>query len=851
MQLERVGPYRIERLLGSGGMGTVYEAWDERLQRSVAIKCIHVAKELSPDRRERLLREARSAAALTHRRIAQVYDVVEHEGRDYIVMELVQGTSLATRIATGQLPVADALDIGRQIAEGLEAAHERGIVHRDLKADNVLIDGRGQVKILDFGLAKSTDPERREESLTEEGVVMGTSRAMSPEQASGRPVDTRSDLFSLGSLLYEMLTGTHPFQGSSPLETMHRVVRHHPAPVRKLRPEIPVEVELLVESLLEKDPRRRPESTRDIARALAGLASAHGTMTLDAASVSRVTSRARRLRLLRRSKWAAVAAVVLALATSAGAWWWLQRPRPPLVVAVPKVEILADSPSEDVQLLADAVRIALLNGVAVTEGLLAVDPSTVDGIQGPPAAIAKAVAAQEVLVGTLTPHDLTSSLELRRVHGANGALVRTMSLNVPTESLELATDGATAALSSLYPGRRPETGAVLSHADRPQDLRRFLEIQRTLDELPPGTDRAALLDELDAIRISSPHLLDVYVEEVSLARYLFRTRRDERFLDRARLAVDAGRRIAPRDLRILEASFQLASATYDLAGESEAIEALKRLAPADPTVLEIEARLAKSENRTEDARNLYQAEIRLRPSWQAHVSFGQFELGQGNMKAGVDLLKRALELAPDNQMALGVLGEALAVENPEQAVPLLKRVAELTGRSRYFTNLGLAYMLLGRNDEAAAVLETALEKNPKSTGTMMNLADAYQLLGRHDDARGLYQQILEEVGSDAHAGQAQLLDAAYCQAQLGDSRQAVATLDRALAAPAETRALAELHYQASLVLCLAGELNSSLLHAQKAVSAGLNPIWFRFAWFDPLRKEPTFQELLSSRQPAI
>ena len=201
-------------------------------------------------------------------------------------------------------------------------------------------------------------------------------------------------------------------------------------------------------------------------------------------------------------------------------------------------------------------------------------------------------------------------------------------------------------------------------------------------------------------------------------------------------------------------------------------------------------------------------------------------------------------------MALGVLGEALVVENPELAAPLLKRVAELTGRSRYFANLGLAYMLLGRNDEAAAVLETAFEKNPKSTGAMMNLADAYQLVGRQSEARKLYQQILAQVGTDVHAGQAQLLRAAYCEAQLGDARQAVATLDRALAAPPETKALAELHYQASIVLCLAGELNSSLLQAEKAVAAGLSPIWFRFPWFDPLRENPEFAQLVDQRAPS-
>jgi len=776
--------------------------------------------------------------------------VVEHEGRDYIVMELVRGTSLATRIAAGPLEVSEALEIARQIADGLEAAHECGIVHRDLKADNVLIDARGQVKILDFGLAKSTDPERREESLTEEGVVMGTSRAMSPEQASGRPVDTRSDLFSLGSLLYEMLTGTHPFQGSSPLETMQRVVRHHPAPIRKLRPEIPVEAELLVENLLEKDPRKRPESTADVARALAGLAAAHGTMTLDSVSVSRVTSRARRQRLLRRGRWAAAAAVAFAIAAVAVVWWWLQRPRPPLVVAVPKVEIVGEHPSEESRLLADAIRITLLNDVAGTRGLLAVDPHEIDAVRGSPLEIARAVAADEVVAVTASGSGLTTHLELRRLRGADASLIKTVTLDLPTDSLGLAVDTVAAQFGSLFPEHRLDPDVVLSHADHPEDLRRFLEAQHMLDTNPPGIDKDAILSELQSVRTASPELLDCYTAEVSCARSLYRTTRDPRYLEQATNTVAAGLRVAPNDARILKASFQLAAATDDVDGERRAIEALEKVAPGDPALLAEQAKLAEAEGRFDDAERYLLARTQLRPSWQAFVVYGQFEMRRGDMAAAERLLNRALEIDPDNTFALSSLAEPLTYQDPERAIPLLERLVKLTHDARNLTNLGMANMLVGHYREALTSLEKARDLQPSNTQAVLNLADIHDLLDEPGQARTLYREVLDTLARDHHPRRDELLQKAYCLAQLGEARDAVAVLDQAMSMTTGNDPESELHFQAALVLALVGEPHSAVLHAQKAVAAGLDPIWFRFPWFDPLRGDPGFQALFTRSQPS-
>ncbi|HTR97875.1 MAG TPA: serine/threonine-protein kinase, partial [Candidatus Acidoferrales bacterium] len=215
-----IAHYRVEAKLGQGGMGVVYRARDARLGRDVALKVLPASVAADGERRARLLREARSAAAVNHPNIAAVYDVGESEGRVYLAMELVEGATLRERLAAGALPAQQAVRIARGIAAGLARAHEKGIVHRDLKPENVMIGRDGAVKILDFGLAKLRAPDSTDSALakqdtqTLEGRVMGTPGYMSPEQAAGRPVDQSTDVYALGAVLHEMLTGGLPGMGS-------------------------------------------------------------------------------------------------------------------------------------------------------------------------------------------------------------------------------------------------------------------------------------------------------------------------------------------------------------------------------------------------------------------------------------------------------------------------------------------------------------------------------------------------------------------------------------------------------------------------------------------------------------
>ena len=258
MQLERsnsvetIGPYRILRRLGAGGMGEVFLAYDDRLDRRVAIKRIRPEAGVTRERRERFRREARMAARLSHPAIVQVHDILQgaQEGDlDHIVMEYVEGESLRDMVECGPLKIGQVLELARELADGLEAAHRQGIVHRDLKTENVLVTPEGRPKITDFGIAKRLLAEDGEESLTADDAVVGTCRSMSPEQARGEPVDYRTDLFAFGVLLYEALTGISPFAAENRLATLNRVIHARQRPVRELVPAIPDEVSRLVDHL--------------------------------------------------------------------------------------------------------------------------------------------------------------------------------------------------------------------------------------------------------------------------------------------------------------------------------------------------------------------------------------------------------------------------------------------------------------------------------------------------------------------------------------------------------------------------------------------------------------------------
>lgn len=271
-----IGPYLLQGMLGYGNMGVVYRAWDERLDRPVALKRLRPSQEDPDDRRRRFRREARAIAQLSHAHIVRLFDLLETEQGEWLVMELVIGRSLQEVIDEGPVPPRRLLRIAHQISKGLAEAHHYGIIHRDLKAENVLLDLREQVKIFDFGLAKFRgspgDAVDQDQFLTSAGVVVGTPYAMSPEQIRGEAIDHRCDLFALGALIHQGLTGTHPFYHKNPTVTLKNILRRKPSSLASLMPHLPRRLAELVSQLLARRPQDRPESARDVSKRLARIA---------------------------------------------------------------------------------------------------------------------------------------------------------------------------------------------------------------------------------------------------------------------------------------------------------------------------------------------------------------------------------------------------------------------------------------------------------------------------------------------------------------------------------------------------------------------------------------------------
>lgn len=318
----KLGPYEIAGPLGAGGMGEVYRARDPRLGREVAIKVLPASFYRDPERRRRFEQEARAAGALNHPNILAVYDVGTHDDAPYLVTELLEGVSLRDRLHDGALLPRTAVDYAVQIAHGLAAAHDKGIVHRDLKPENVFVCRDGRAKILDFGLAKSTEAESHDATVTSlepgsqtgPGVVLGTAGYMSPEQVRGQKADRRSDIFSFGAVLYEMLSGQRAFHRSTGADTASAILKEEPPDLLATGRNISAALDRIVRHCLEKNPEQRFQSARDLAFHLESMS-----------STSDIGASAPRLQERRASRplWWMIAG--LAIAIAAGGVWWYQR----------------------------------------------------------------------------------------------------------------------------------------------------------------------------------------------------------------------------------------------------------------------------------------------------------------------------------------------------------------------------------------------------------------------------------------------------------------------------------------------------------------------------------------------
>lgn len=854
---ERVGPYRLIERLGVGGMGEVYLAIDERLDRHVALKRIRSTGDSSPERRERFRREARLAARLNHSSIVQIYDVLAEGEDEILVLEFVAGTTLKRMVESAPLPYGRAAALGRDIAEGLAEAHRQAIVHRDLKSENILVTATGRAKIADFGVAKR---QLDDDGLTASGMVMGTTRSMSPEQARGEPVDFRSDLFSLGVLLYEALGGRSPFAGANQLSTVQRILHTEPEPLSLAVPWVPKEFAQLVHRLLAKEPHLRPRSASEVATALSAWADPPGSSDDQPTWVGgRPASKTRPsaaepapVRSKRRPSRRFWSLLAVLLAFGGALSFYLLRPPPlPLEVAVLAPNVSGTSPAargsaasvaDDTGLLTAGLRVAELQVISGLAGVAAKSPEEIDSATGGLRQVAHALAADELIATRLACRGEECQVTLQRIRGSDAILLDSASLTVRTDDPLLAARAVAAQVRSFYPGRKARAG-VGDLAVSSRDFATFLRLSARFKERR-AADLGALLDQLAALSSRSPQFLEARLLESEIAGYRFYQSRAPADLERALASSREARRIAPGDPRPLVREVSAAVGGGRLDDAEAALATLDRLSPGDPMVLAQRAQVAQARGLPEEALRLARAAARNHRSIGRLYSLAWFEVQQGETAAARATLEELLRRAPGHADGLSQLGYLeLSNGNTARAADLFAELVRRTPRFAPLTNLGLARLLLGRYAEAANAFERAAALEPGNPVARLNLADARFLLGNRAEATREYQAVLGLVAKDpAAATNPQLLTIrGQALAHLGNGGEAVAAVQEALRLAPKSPQVA---YETSLVYTLVGERLSAIAAASRARSLGLEPVWFSFPWFEPLRREPQFQKLL-------
>src|SRR5579864_8339182 len=383
----KLGPYEIVALQGAGGMGEVYSARDTRLNRLVAIKVLPAHLSQSSEAKERFDREARAISSLNHPNICHLYDVGQQDGTSYLVMEYLEGETLADHLLKGPLPFDQALKVGAEICEGLEKAHCKGVAHRDLKPSNIMLTKTG-AKLMDFGLAKpaaaigagssSASLATMSKPLTVEGTILGTFQYMSPEQLEGMDADVRSDIFSLGAVLYEMITGKRAFEGKTTASTIAAILAAEPKPISTVQPMSPPALERVVKACLEKDPDERMQRAHDVKLQLKWIA--EGGFEVASLSASTVRAAPRFHTLIISLGTLLLGALIASLAA------WNLKPEPPrpvtrTVITLPPGQRLAGLDQPAVALSPDGTHLAY---VAIQAGTQQLYVRAMDSLEGRP-----------------------------------------------------------------------------------------------------------------------------------------------------------------------------------------------------------------------------------------------------------------------------------------------------------------------------------------------------------------------------------------------------------------------------------------------------------------------------------
>ena len=853
----RLGPYQIVSLLGRGGMGEVYRAVDTRVNRTVAVKVLPAEAAAHPERRHRFERESHAVARLNHPHICTLYDVGNQDGVEFLVMEYLEGETLSARLTRGPLPIDESLRHATALAQAIARAHQERIVHRDIKPSNVMLTESG-AKLLDFGLAKLRGPEASpllgtlsdsptDDAISHEGTIVGTYAYMAPEQLQGRAVDGRTDIYALGLLIYEMITGQRAFTKSSQAALIAAILTEDPPLMSALQPRTPASVERIVHTCLIKDPEARWQDARDLARELAS-AQAGSNTTATAAAAARPIRRQRAMMIA-----TAALAVVATIGVATVVWRGAGSREARNLVVLPCRAIGGDAQTQAYcdglaeTLSAKLMPLTASHGLQIT--------STLEARQKHVANAADALGefgATLVFEGSVFRSGDTLRVNYIIVDARTSTQVdaysTTASASDPFTVQDRVAQWAVGALALQL--NQPERQALTAHGTSMPDAYEFYLQGRgyLLDpETPARVDAAIELFERALERDTHFALAKAGVGRAYWLKYL--ATKDPQWVDRGRLACEESVTLDPA---LTDAYVCLGTLKDGVGKYTEAAAEFQHALDGDPTSDDAYRGLAHAEEELGDfpaAERTYKRAIALRPQyWPGHTWIATFYRNRGRFAEAAEEYRQAVLLTPDNPKAYSDLGTVeILLGRYLEAIDAFNRSIALAPTYSAYSNLGITLFRMRRFDAAIQAFEKAQALRPGEYRVIGSLARAYYWKGDRERARDLYHEALERARTDLGVNprdvDAHILLADY-HAKLGDRRDALEELARA----GDVSNNPHLLLFEAFVYNQLGDRARALEALERAGAGGL-PVAELHAWveLDALRDEPRFRALLNQK----
>jgi serine/threonine protein kinase/tetratricopeptide (TPR) repeat protein len=766
------GRYQLLRVLGQGGMGAVYQARDQELDRVIALKVIRPELAGNPSILQRFKQELILSRHVTHKNVVRIYDMGEADGTKFITMEYVHGEDLRGVLTRdGKLESRPAVEIVQQICRALDAAHAEGVIHRDLKPQNVMVDRQGRVVVMDFGLARSLEAP----GMTQTGALVGTLEYMSPEQAMGAELDQRSDLFALGLIFFELLTGKVPYKADTAIASLMKRTQERAIPASELDSGVPKSLSVIVAKCLERDPNQRFQSAQDVLRQLdvwmgnPGIsASVLSRMAPSAPSRSSVQIS---LNLPSRRGWVWLTAICAIVVI------FFAVPATRHLVFRPNSQVASESSHQEVEGIPDLSKgkflaVLPLKVIGDEKSLRYVSDGLVDALSAkifqlqevhvassaavekaasngePVTKIARALGVNLILQGMVqgSADKLRITLDLEDIASGHRMWSQEFS-GVPQDLLTLEDQiyGSLVAALDVNPTNEEVSRGGVHPTENTTAYDLYLKGRDALRGNQGSRDIAAAVSLLQSALHEDPNFALAYTGLADANLHLYADSKDPLYAEKALAAANKAETLDPS---LPEVHLVLGSVYTNTGRSAEAISELKRALALAPNSDDAYRRLGKvylTSGRKQEALSAYQSAVAANPYyWSNHNTLGGAYFQFGENDKALKEYQRVSELAADNPIGYRNIGAVyFRLGRWNEAIPGFQKALELQPDAATYSNLGTTYFFLKRNDDAIKMFEKAVQLTPKDEVTMGNLADAYRAAGRSKEANAIYDKAIQ------------------------------------------------------------------------------------------------------------